>query len=192
LNDVNFGNVCDCNDNNACTTDSCDPVLGCIFNPLTCADDNNACTSNACDPVAGCAYPPSVVCPAAPECKTNTCNPATGVCAQQDLPNGTTCTDGVGCTGNDVCTNGTCGGSDNCAETLGLCGVDGACNLSTGACVYDNVGCVANRFYALVENSSGSVVGAIRCTAGPPIACDRDLNGVLVVYTDINTCGGEP
>ncbi len=27
--------TCPCNDNNPCTADSCDPVLGCIYTPLT-------------------------------------------------------------------------------------------------------------------------------------------------------------
>ncbi len=42
-----------CNDNNACTSDSCDPNSGtCIFTPINC-DDNNACTVDRCDATVG-------------------------------------------------------------------------------------------------------------------------------------------
>jgi cysteine-rich repeat protein len=73
----------DCDDADVCTTDSCDPVVGCIHvhntapcndldacttvdvcangtcvgsSPLPC-DDGDPCTSNSCDPDTGCAYP---------------------------------------------------------------------------------------------------------------------------------------
>ena len=39
-----------CNDNDPCTTDTCDPVQGCIFTPVSC-DDGNACTADSCSPV---------------------------------------------------------------------------------------------------------------------------------------------
>src|SRR2546425_1200214 len=34
-----------CDDNNVCTTDTCDPVQGCIYTPVNC-DDGNVCTVN--------------------------------------------------------------------------------------------------------------------------------------------------
>jgi hypothetical protein len=36
-----------CNDNNACTRDSCDPAKGCIYTPVTCPADQK------CDPATG-------------------------------------------------------------------------------------------------------------------------------------------
>ena len=44
-----------CNDNSACTTDTCDPATGCVFTPITC-NDNNPCTSDTCDPSLGCVH----------------------------------------------------------------------------------------------------------------------------------------
>jgi hypothetical protein len=42
-----------CNDNNACTEDSCDPSVGCINVEKIC-DDNDDSTYDYCDPAAGC------------------------------------------------------------------------------------------------------------------------------------------
>ncbi len=45
-----------CNDNNLCTTDSCDPATGnCAYASKSC-DDNNACTNDSCDPATGCVF----------------------------------------------------------------------------------------------------------------------------------------
>jgi hypothetical protein len=45
----------DCDDNNACTTDYCDPNNGCYSkNRSECCDDGNACTTDSCDPILGC------------------------------------------------------------------------------------------------------------------------------------------
>jgi len=44
-----------CTDNNACTTDTCDPATGCTSTPgaLDC-NDNDVCTDDTCDPNKGC------------------------------------------------------------------------------------------------------------------------------------------
>jgi len=80
----------ECGDNNACTTDSCDPKLGCQHPPVqdgqACNDNNQcttkdecktgactgsqppdcndgkACTNDSCDPAAGCLHVPKVPC----------------------------------------------------------------------------------------------------------------------------------
>jgi hypothetical protein len=43
----------DCDDDNACTEDSCDSATGCAYTPIEC-DDGNACTADSCDPDTGC------------------------------------------------------------------------------------------------------------------------------------------
>jgi len=50
-----------CNDNNACTTDTCNPATGCVFTPITC-NDNNVCTTDTCDPATGCVFTPNDQC----------------------------------------------------------------------------------------------------------------------------------
>ncbi len=77
----------ECDDSNACTTDTCDPsnpqadVLGCLHATVTCA-------------------PPG-------DCQTATCDPNAG-CVESAVPNGTSCTDdGTVCT-TDTCVGGVC------------------------------------------------------------------------------------
>jgi hypothetical protein len=50
-----------CDDGDVCTTDICDPVLGCIHTPVIC-NDNNACTIDTCNPTAGCVSTPIAMC----------------------------------------------------------------------------------------------------------------------------------
>ncbi|HOH29712.1 MAG TPA: hypothetical protein PLC40_08570, partial [Candidatus Hydrogenedentes bacterium] len=43
-----------CDDSNACTEDSCDPLTGdCAHTAINC-DDGNPCTTDSCDPATGC------------------------------------------------------------------------------------------------------------------------------------------
>ena len=44
-----------CDDNNPCTQDVCDPSTGCAHTDLVC-DDGDACTADTCDVVSGCQY----------------------------------------------------------------------------------------------------------------------------------------
>src|SRR6185436_526698 len=46
-----------CDDGNACTEDSCDPVKGCVHLPISC-NDTNACTIDSCNPSTGCVNTP--------------------------------------------------------------------------------------------------------------------------------------
>ena len=75
-----------CNDNNACTTDSCDPETGCINTSKNCSD-GNPCTEDGC-------------------------NTANGTCLHTNEPDGTGCT--VPCTPPPCfgqfgsCSSGTC------------------------------------------------------------------------------------
>lgn len=87
-----------CNDNNPCTTDSCDPVTGCTYTLISCDDGN--------------------------ECTTDTCVSQTGACSHAPRPG--TCDDNNPCTFNDTCTtnaNGefVCLGSSACPSDNNLC-----------------------------------------------------------------------
>ncbi|MFZ5893929.1 MAG: hypothetical protein ACOY0T_22900 [Myxococcota bacterium] len=73
------GTPLNCNDNNACTTDSCDPSGGCQNVAVNC-DDGNECTIDSCSTSSGCQHANS-----------------TGACTD----------DGSSCT-NDVCSGGVC------------------------------------------------------------------------------------
>ncbi len=49
--------VSNCDDGDACTDDSCDPITGCQHTPVLC-DDGDPCTTDFCDPVTGCQHVP--------------------------------------------------------------------------------------------------------------------------------------
>ncbi len=75
-----------CDDDDACTTDTCDPLEGCLSVPVgngTPCDDDNACTDDdACS--AGTCTGTATTCEAREPCETaGVCNPATGVCDYQ-------------------------------------------------------------------------------------------------------------
>jgi hypothetical protein len=107
----------DCNDNNACTVDTCavstlrfcqftpkscggpdpcteyfctDPVAGCQSRPQpsTFCDDNNPCTADTCVPFQGCVHTP-ISCNDGQSCTTDSCDPNVG-CVNSICPAGTT------------------------------------------------------------------------------------------------------
>jgi hypothetical protein len=50
-----------CEDDNPCTVDACDPTTGCTHVPLvddTTCDDDDPCTDDTCDPAIGCSHTP--------------------------------------------------------------------------------------------------------------------------------------
>ncbi len=65
-----------CDDSDACTTDSCDPVTGCVYTPIAC-DDDDACTDDACDPATGCTHAPTD-CDDGDSCTLDACDSDTG------------------------------------------------------------------------------------------------------------------
>jgi hypothetical protein len=87
-----------CNDNNACTTDTCDPLQGCVYTPNPPCNDNNACTTDTCDPLVGCVFTPNGACNDNNACTTDTCDPLLGCVYTPNPP----------CTDNNVCTTDTC------------------------------------------------------------------------------------
>jgi subtilisin-like proprotein convertase family protein len=119
-----------CDDNNPCTDDACDAVLGCTHvnnDAASCSDgndctgpdfcsagtcvpganpceDNNACTVDVCDGQGGCTYT-QVDCNDNNVCTDDSCIPATG-CAHAN--NTDPCSDGNICTLGDTCAGGVC------------------------------------------------------------------------------------
>jgi hypothetical protein len=113
-----------CNDNNACTVDSCDPAVGCTFTAANC-DDSNACTADSCEPASGCTQTP-VSCDDGNQCTADTCDPSTG-CQSDAVPDFTPCDDGNPNTFSDRCFSGVCQGV--------MCFEEGrSCNRNTQCC----------------------------------------------------------
>ncbi len=96
-----------CGDDNGCTDDSCDAILGCqnVPNQALC-DDGNPCTvgdkcgSASCQPGIG-----LLNCQDNNPCTTDSCAPQSGC---QNLPNQDPCSDGNACTQGDSCAGGAC------------------------------------------------------------------------------------
>jgi hypothetical protein len=156
------GTPLDCDDGNPCTTDTCDPILGCqhanTADGTSCADTDlcdgaETCQSGVCTEGA------PLVCDDGNACTDDTCVPATG-CLYTN--NTSVCDDGVACTGNDVCTDGTCSGVDTCANGM-------TCNHATGVC----------------ESSSPSFVAYNDCVYASATQ-QTDPEGVLVPYIAAN------
>jgi len=150
----------DCNDNDFCKDDACDPTTGC-YNPPHSCNDNNPCTDDACSSQTGCVYTlnnalceDSNLCtvgdtcsagaclPGGPAvcndnnvCTTDSCDPRTG-CAF--VNNNNFCSDGNLCTVEDMCVGGTCqGGIPVVCNDNNPCTAD-SCIPAMG-CVYANL-----------------------------------------------------
>src|SRR6185503_10368440 len=71
-----------CNDNNTCTTDSCNATLGCQNPPVAvggACTDNNACTSgDTCNGMGTCQPGGPLTCVDGLPCTTDSCSPTTG------------------------------------------------------------------------------------------------------------------
>ncbi len=96
-----------CNDNQVCTTDSCNAVSGaCVFTPVAagtaCDADGSVCTVN--DACAGGVCVPGATknCDDSNPCTTDSCDMAAGCTS-------TAVADGTACPGSQFCTGGKCG-----------------------------------------------------------------------------------
>ncbi len=95
-----------CNDNNICTDDQCDPELGCTTQPNSApCDDGDPCTLN--DQCAGglCQAGPSQLCDDGNPCTADSCGES-GACLH--TPTEGPCDDGNACTVGESCDQGKC------------------------------------------------------------------------------------
>ena len=112
---VCVGELLNCSDDNECTDDGCDSVLGCQYlNNASPCDDGNACTDEIC--VSGDCLGTPKDCDDDDLCTEDSCDPKTG-CQHK------------GCDDGDPCTNDSCGGNlIGCVfETLAPPGSDVPC-----------------------------------------------------------------
>jgi hypothetical protein len=121
-----------CDDLNLCTSDSCEPAVGCIFaaNNLPC-DDTNPCTENDLCVAKSCVSGLPKSCDDANVCTDDSCSP-TGICL--NVANAGPCEDGEFCTAN-ACADSACQASPT------QCGDNATCNEDENACQ-------CNKFYA--------------------------------------------
>lgn len=185
------GEPVDCNDNNPCTDDTCDSVLGCLnaSNDLAC-DDGNFCTeSDTC--ANGVCIGLVIDCDDANECTDDSCEPFSGchnsnntadcddanACTTNDVCAGGACVPGVAksCDDTNLCTNETCDPLTECVYTQTDCD-DGdpcttdSCDPQTGECVHAPLVC--NDFNLC--NGTETCDPAIGCVVGVALNCDDE------------------
>ena len=162
-----------CDDNNPCTTDSCDAKVGCkyVANDATCNADGNACTvgDQCLDKI--CVAGKLKACNDNELCTKDTCDPVSGDCGFASKPlEGQACdADGSNCTPEDLCVAGTCEAGkvldcdDKNSCTIDKCDAKSGCGHIANAlpCDADGDACTQN------DQCDNKV-----CTAGAKKSCD--------------------
>lgn len=167
--------VSGCDDNNLCTTDTIDPVLGCINTPVVC-DDGLACTVDSCNAALGClATPDDAFCADGLFCNgVETCNALLGCVAGVPVD----CVDTITCTA-DSC-NEALDQCDHVPDNL-LCPDAVACTTDTCdpivGCMHqpDNVACSNGIFCdgaEICDAIAGCGPGTVPCN--DVVACTTD------------------
>ena len=155
-----------CADSDLCTTDNCDPELGCMNVALDC-DDQNACTTDSCNPETGeCAHE-LMSCDDESACTTDSCDTATG-CSNE----------AISCDDDNLCTDDSCDAASGCVNAAVACDdqvacTEDFCDDATGDCVFSPQAEACND-----DNL---------CTAD---SCDAELGCVneAAVCADTNAC----
>eukprot|EP01084_Bolivina_argentea_P111633 199117_1 len=155
-NEVSFQCVADvdCDDENICTDDICDRIVGCINkNNNNGCDSGDFCTVNDICNNGVCTSGSDKECDDANQCTDDSCNPASGCinennnnacndgnpCSENciNANNDNACDDGDACTTDDKCSNGLCGGMDVDCNDNNQC-TDDKCDATTGNCINAN------------------------------------------------------
>ncbi|MCO4763653.1 MAG: hypothetical protein KC502_19230, partial [Myxococcales bacterium] len=127
----------DCNDNGG-TGPFVDDLrvedLGCVVDKD--CDDDNKCTTHTCNSNGYCSNE-GTDCNDKNPCTSDVCNAATGKCENNFLPDTYGCSDGNACTVSDKCHAGKCAGYANPCDDGNKCTKD-ACDEKTG-CTYKPV-----------------------------------------------------
>jgi hypothetical protein len=155
-----------CDDDNVCTTDSCDPQSGCLhmLNNAPCNDQDVCTTGDHCN-LGECIGGGSLPC--------NDSNPCTDDSCQADVgctftPNTKDCDDGNACTVGDMCKNGWClpGPPLSCQDD-NPCTDDG-CQPETG-CTFPPNTAPCDDANACTNGDQCSMG---QCASGPDLDCD--------------------
>ncbi len=161
-----------CNDDNPCTSDSCDTVAGCTNKPnnAPCSDSDPCTKGDTCN--AGSCASGGVICPCDSDASCGDSNPCTqdsctaGGCVNSAIA-GKSCDDGDACTIQDSCSNGWCGGKVLACDDKNSCTSD--------VCVAEK-GCLAAPIQGQLCTDSNPCTTSDVCIAGQctgqPKTCD--------------------
>ena len=157
-----------CSDEIGCTVDSCDAATGeCTFTAKDCSDDS-ACTTDSCDANTGLCVYEAKTCDDGDPCTTDSCDATTGECGA--VPKD--CTDHNLCT-TDACdaATGECSSTPKVCDDGKPCTVD-SCDGSSGECVFTAVDCDDGK----------------ACTVDSCDAADGTCKNVAKVCDDSDPC----
>jgi hypothetical protein len=171
-----------CDDNNPCTADGCDPTKGCVHAPVEGSppcDDGKVCTLNdACvaGKCTGAAEPDGTPCDDKNACsEADVCK--AGVCDGKDLADGSTCDDGSACTDKDKCQFGFCSGSSISCKDDDPC-TDDLCDKVTGC---------SNPPAAACDDGNACTLDGCKADAGKPV-CSNTAIAEGAACNDSNPC----
>jgi uncharacterized protein (TIGR03382 family) len=168
-----------CDDEDACTDDSCDPEVGCQNVTIDC-DDLDLCTEDSCDAELGCQNV-ALDCDDSDACTDDSCDEA-GICQHVDLE----------CDDLDGCTEDSCDVDAGCEYAVVDCDDSSACTEDScdaiAGCSNVNVDC--DDIDACTEDScdveAGCLNVAIGCDDGTVCTEDTCAPEVGCQYVDVD------
>ncbi|MDP6942937.1 MAG: hypothetical protein QF464_02210, partial [Myxococcota bacterium] len=119
-------------------------------------------------------------------CRQPSCDVASGECVTVNIPDGTNCDDGEGCTTDDACAAGTCRGATIACDDDNPCTSE-ACDEATGDCAFTPTDGSCNDGLLCTTNDhclDGLCVG----DSNPICACSNDLE--CTKFDDGDLCNG--
>lgn len=179
----------DCDDQNPCTWDGCDPKSGCFHTPqLGPCDDGDPCTDDTCHPVDGCGHSFNTApcddhdpCTTGDTCRDGACRGTPACACQQDVD----CEpfeDGNACNGTLACRENVCQVDP---ATIVTCDTSGdsacrqnTCQPATGACemkdIPDGTACDDSDRCTGGDHCQGGICGGdmIDCSDSNPCTDD--------------------
>ncbi|MBM4394083.1 MAG: hypothetical protein FJ087_00155 [Deltaproteobacteria bacterium] len=160
------GAIRDCHDDNPCTVELCDPVLGCVREAASGGgDDGNACTAGDRCSGEACTGEP-ISCDDGNPCTADWCDRAWG-CRSSPVP-GAPCRDSNACTADDRCTSsGACSGSPVVCDDGNAC-TDDSCSPAAGCVSTPNSLPCDDRN----ECTSNDRCEGGGCLGGEPVRCE--------------------
>ena len=151
------GSPVDCDDDNECTVDLCDPGTGqCLHDAFASdgigCDDGVPCTSpDECQ--AGVCKTQVKLCDDGSACTVDSCDETTGACQHAPLPDGTDCDDDLECSLNDLCLAGRCMGERPSNQA-----VPPGCSCVTDEHCQDDDNVCNGKLYCDIEDGLGVCV----------------------------------
>ena len=171
------GSAVDCNDDVACTVDSCDDTQDiCVNAPNnTLCQDNIFCNGEeVCNVLLGCVDGTPEECDDGIDCTSDSCNPLFDVC--YNIPQNDFCDDSAFCNGEEICVAGSgCQTQDvpDCSVGGNEC-TDNSCNEATDSCdhIPNDANC-DNNLYCDGAETCDLLLG---CREATDIDCSDDVS----------------